>query len=227
MVGRGRAWQGMGNVRHGVGKDNGFLEWPGTNIKTKEYKMEQFSVTMKSNGPMLMHSDRLVDPLSPVTKAHKKLTGDKQFAKTDEGKLAIAKSLYLNAFYLDHDGRIILPMLNIRKSLIEGARRYKLGKHIEKGVIILDNAILEYDGPKTPEKLWESGKFLDARTVTIGRAKVMAYRPVFHEWSASVNVIVDAEVLNVADVMMAWTAAGNLIGIGDFRPLFGRYTVSS
>ena len=100
-----------------------------------------------------------------------------------------------------------------------------MGRHIEKGVIVLDDAILEYDGPKTPEKLWDSGKFLDARTVVIGRAKVMAYRPVFWEWSAVAEVIVDPEVLNVADVIKSWQAAGNLIGIGDFRPLFGRYTV--
>lgn len=188
--------------------------------------MEQFKVRLTGNGPMLMHSDKLVDPLGKAKVEHQKLLDDKQFAKTDKGKTAIARSLYMNAFYTNRDGRVILPLLNIRKSLIEGARRFKLGRHIEKGVIILDDAILDYDGPKTPAKLWESGNFLDARTVVIGRAKVMAYRPRFNEWSAEVEVIVDPEVLNVADVIKAWEAAGNLIGIGDFRPLFGRYTVA-
>lgn len=187
--------------------------------------MEKLNVRLMSNGPMLMHSDRLVDPLSAVSKAHKKLTSDRQFAKTDEGKLAIAKSLYLNAFYLNRDGKIILPMLNIRKSLIEGARRFKLGRHIEKAVVIMDDVILKYDGPKTPQKLWKDGGFVDARTVTIGRAKVMAYRPIFSEWEVEVPVIVDPEVLNIDEVFRSWEAAGALIGIGDFRPLFGRYSV--
>lgn len=187
--------------------------------------MEQFKVTLKSNGAMLMHSDKLVDPLGTAKIEHQKLMSDKQFAKTDAGKRAIAKSLFLNAFYVNSDGRVILPQLNIRKSLIEGARRYKLGKHIEKGVIVLDDAVLNYTGPNSIDKLWDNGKFLDARTVVIGRAKVMAYRPRFNEWSAEVEVMVDPEVINVSDVMKSWEAAGNLIGIGDFRPLFGRYTV--
>jgi hypothetical protein len=187
--------------------------------------MKNLIVTLKSNGPMLMHSDKLVDTLSEAGKAHKILTSDRKFKATDEGKVAIAKSLYMGAFYLNHDGRIILPMLNIRKSLIEGARRFKLGKDIERTVVILDSPILEYDGPTDPEKLWDIPGFVDARTVVIGRSKVMAYRPVFHNWEVTFEAIVDDEMLDVADLKRCWETAGAIVGIGDFRPLFGRYNV--
>lgn len=187
--------------------------------------MKNLIVTLTGNGPMLMHSDKLVDPLSDAGRAHKTLTSDRKLKATDEGKYAIAKSLYMGAFYQNQDGKIILPMLNIRKSLIEGARRYKLGKDVERAVIIMGDSLLDYNGPADPEKLWKKPEFVDARTVTIGRAKVMAYRPVFHEWSATVEVVIDDELFDIADLKRCWETAGNIVGIGDFRPLFGRYTV--
>ncbi len=188
--------------------------------------MKQLKVVLTSENGMLMHSDRLVDPLSKEGRAHKALTSDRKLKATDEGKVAIAKSLYLGAFYQNHEGKIILPLLNIRKSLIEGARRYKLGKDVERAVIVMDDAELIYDGPDTPEELWEDGNFLDARTVVIGRAKVMAYRPLFREWMAEVDVIIDEELFDIEDLKRCWETAGKLMGIGDFRPFFGRYSVS-
>ena len=75
--------------------------------------MLDLTVTIKSNGPMLMHSDRLVDPLSAESKAHKALTSDRKLKATDEGKIAIARSLYMSSFYLDDKGTIILPMMHV------------------------------------------------------------------------------------------------------------------
>lgn len=187
--------------------------------------IKEYTVVLISNGPMLMHSDKLANPAREEAIAHQKLLADKKTAKTTAGKMAVNKSQYINALYLNRDLRVVLPMMNIRKSLIEGARRFKRGKDVERGVIFLNDSLLNYDGPSAPAKLWANRKFVDARTVKIGRSKVVAYRPIFPEWSAEVQVIVDDSVINWADVMTAWVTAGNLIGIGDYRPLFGRYTV--
>ncbi len=189
--------------------------------------MKTITVTLTGNGSMLMHSDKLTDPLSKAAIAHHKLTADRKFKATIEGKIAIAKSLYLNSFYLNGDEEIILPMLNIRKSLIEGARRFKLGKDIERSVLFYEDPVINYNSNKTPLEMWEEyGKFVDARSVVIGRAKVMSYRPKFDEWTVTFQCQYDPEIIDPAHLKECWDVAGSMMGIGDFRPLFGRYTVN-
>ncbi len=189
-------------------------------------KMKNLKVTITGIGTMLMHSDKLVDPLSPEGIAHNKLTSDMKYKKTFEGKVAIAKSMYINSFYVNSNNEIFLPMLNIRKSLIEGARQFKLGKDIERALIFVEDPVLQYTGPQTPKELWaDQGKFIDARPVVIGRAKVMAYRPAFSEWKVDFTCHYDNQRMKVEDIKRCWETAGAVIGIGDFRPLFGRYEV--
>ncbi|HUW67841.1 MAG TPA: hypothetical protein VMW20_07305 [Candidatus Nanoarchaeia archaeon] len=188
--------------------------------------MNTIVVKIKGTAPMLMHSDRLTDPLSDVAKAHKKLTSDRNLKKTDEGQLMIAKSEFLASLYLDDTGVICLPSLNIRKSLIEGARLFKGGKQIERGVIFPEMTFkLNYSGPKDPEKLWENKAYVDGRSVVVGRAKIIRYRPIFPEWNSEVETMFNPDLINEEDLLHYWEHAGMCAGLGDFRPLFGRYEV--
>jgi len=188
-------------------------------------KMEQLTVMLKSNGPMLMHSDKLSNPLDPATKKHKTLTSKRK--KTDEDYEAIAKSEWLNSLYYSDDIGVYVPIQNIRKSLIEGARFNKLGKHVERGVVFMDTrAKLKYSGPKEPEKLWDNGKFTDARSVRVSQARLVRFRPIFTDWEIeAVELLYNPSIIDGSDILAAWDNAGNMVGMGDFRPLFGKYKV--
>jgi len=187
--------------------------------------MKNLTVELISNGPLLIKSDRLANPMAEITKAHKKLTGDTRLKATEEGQLMIAKSEYLASFYDDEDG-IRLPGINIWKSLVMGARKYKKGQTIEGGVIVLDPMVeFEYDGPRNHIKLWENKKFVDGRTVVIARKRVMCHRPLLTEWKIKVNIVYDPSIIDQENLMMYWTMAGMMCRIGDYRTLFGRYTV--
>jgi hypothetical protein len=186
--------------------------------------MNTLKVKVTGISPMIMHSDKLSNPLDPATKRHKEMTSKRK--KTEDDLLEIARSEWMGSLYLDKEVGIYMPVQNVRKSLIEGARQNKLGKHIERGVVFMtDKAKLIYDGPKDVEKLWESGEFTDARTVVVSRARLMRYRPIFKEWNFAVEVIYDESVIDKRDIIMCWENAGRLIGLGDFRPLFGRHEV--
>jgi hypothetical protein len=56
-------------------------------------------------------------------------------------------------------------------------------------------------------------------------AKIMRYRPIFRNWSLSATVMVNEDVVNLNEVKKALVDAGNLIGLGDYRPRFGRFDV--
>lgn len=188
--------------------------------------MKQATVKIESNGPMLMHSDKLANPLNPMTKAHKLLTSKRK--KTDEDHEAIARSEWLGGLYYDEDIGIHIPVQNLRKSLIMGARFNKLGRHIERGVVFsADKIKLQYDGPRNPEKLWLDMRFVDARSVVVNRARIMRYRPLFTKWMLSpVEMFYDPAVIDLADILNSFEQAGAMVGLGDYRPLFGKYTVT-
>jgi len=187
--------------------------------------MNQVQVKLKSNGPLLLKSDRLANPMAEITKEYAKLKGDTALKKTEEGQLMIAKYEYLAGFYDDEDG-IRIPTGNIWKSLVMGARKFKKGKDIEGGVaMLIDTVEFKYDGPKNHEELWETPKFVDGRTVVLnGRARIMCFRPLLKEWEINVDVGFNPNIIDVEQLMTYWETAGVLCRLGTYRTLFGRYT---
>ena len=184
--------------------------------------MKRGTIRITGTAPMLMHSDRLANPLDPATIKHQELT--KIRTKTRDIHEAIMRSLWFGSLYLDSDNRVVMPGQNIRKVLIEGARFHKRGKDIERGVIInTEHSPLEYNGPKDIEKLWEKKEFRDIRSVVVARRRVMTCRPRFNEWSCNVDILYDDTVINTGDLNIAIEQAGQLVGLCDYRPLFGRF----
>ena len=56
-------------------------------------------------------------------------------------------------------------------------------------------------------------------------AKIMRYRHILRKWSLNATIVVNEEVVNVNEVKKAVQDAGALIGLGDYRPRFGRFNV--
>lgn len=184
--------------------------------------MEIIKARIVGTRPLLMHSDKFADPLNPLTKAHKVLTGKRK--KTDEDHEAIAKSEWLGGLYSDAIGPY-LPGINIESCLVSGGKLSKLGTTLKRSVEIMDEkCYLEYDGPTTPEKLWDAG-FYDARSVKVQSARLMRYRPMFTKWACVIEIAFDGENINREQVIKCLEDGGQYCGVGDYRPKFGRFTV--
>ena len=54
----------------------------------------------------------------------------------------------------------------------------------------------------------------------------MRTRPIFEEWAVEVEVGFNPEILNRATLIDWMKTAGELVGIGDWRPQNGRFQVS-
>lgn len=173
--------------------------------------------------PLLMHSDIYADPLNPLTKAHKALT--KKRTKTDEDQEAIAKSEWRGGLYIDEKGPY-LPGVNIEAALIAGGKLSKLGTQLKRAVEVMDDRChLEYQGPRDAEGLWGDGRFHDARSVKVTTSRIIRYRPIFASWSVVCEVAFDADNIDRQQVIKCMTDAGMLVGVGDYRPKFGRFNV--
>lgn len=186
--------------------------------------MEILAVRILGTSPLMMHSDKLANPLHPATKAHKELTAKRK--KTDEDHLAIARSEFLAGAY-HHEGLgFFVPSANFDATFLAGAKLQKLGTHWKRGAVVMtDKARLLFDGPSTPEALWEDTRFVDCRGVKVGTAKVMRYRPVFLVWATELDVAINTDVLDLQEAKKAIEDSGKLIGVCEYRPRFGRFEV--
>jgi hypothetical protein len=187
--------------------------------------MDTLKLKLTGITPLMMHSDRLANPLLAETKAHKELTGKRK--KTDEDHLAIARSEFIAGLYYNEKSGVFIPGQNFDATFLAGAKLQKLGTAWKRGALVTtDRAKVLYDGPTTPEKLWEDTRFIDCRGVKVGTAKVMRYRPVFLDWAAELEIAFNSEILDEREIKKALADAGALIGVCEYRPRFGRFEVA-
>lgn len=180
-------------------------------------------LSLEGSAPLLMHSARGVDPLDPVVKQIKAITAKRK--KTEEDMETVARLEFeVSMYYLDSVGPFI-PGVNVEKCLVEGGRITKSGKNVERGLFVLDNACpLLYNGPRDIEGLWSRPtEFRSMMAVGVGGRKIMRCRPIFHEWSIECEAEVDTSVLNIGELEGIAVHAGSMVGLGDFRPRYGRF----
>ena len=185
--------------------------------------MNIIKIKLIGSRPLLMHADCLADPLNPQTKLHKEMTAKRK--KSDQDHEAIAKSEWRSGLYYDEQLGPYLPGININSAIIEGAKLSKLGKLLNRSIEVMDEKPrLDYDGPRKIEKLWDA-RFYDARSVKISTSRIMRYRPIFKKWECTCEIAFDDEAINRDQLISCVLDAGKYIGIGDYRPRFGRFTM--
>lgn len=188
--------------------------------------------TGSGGSALLMHNERLADPLDPFVQALSEITAKRKKSTADHEEIGYLE--FLGGLYtvppltwpLDKKAKAkpCIPAWNIIRCLQDGAKRQKRGADILKGVFPLaEQGLLSYDGPTDPEKLWQAGSFSLRKSVGIQRNRTMRTRPLFAEWQAELPVEVDAAVFDLHTLKRAWKDAGVYSGIGDMRPVYGRF----
>jgi hypothetical protein len=192
--------------------------------------------TSNGGSALLMHNERLADPLDPYTQALATLTGKRKKALADHEEIGYVE--FLGGLYTDPpldeyppngDAKVrpCIPAWNILRCLQGGAVRHKRGQDVLRGVYPLaENVPLIYEGPKDPEKLWKAGGFSLRKSVGVQRNRTMRTRPLFMDWQVALEVEVDTTVFDQHILSKAWHDAGIYVGLGDMRPIYGRFTAT-
>lgn len=183
---------------------------------------DKMTVTIQGISPMLLHNGRLANPLNEWAIALKEYTSKRN--KTEADHAEMARIEWYGSLYTDEDSRVCIPGENIESVMVDGAKKLRLGPRIKAGVISPGLWRIEYQGPKTPDEMWACGKFTDIRSVRIEKKRVMRARPIFREWRLTFDLLYMG--LNKKEVLGALEAAGEQVGLGDFRPKFGRFVVA-
>jgi hypothetical protein len=112
----------------------------------------------------------------------------------------------------------------MESALVRAAGQERRSAKARAGIVVVQDLVLEYDGPKDPNVLCEDTTFRLRCGVRIGTNRVMRTRPRFDNWTATLSLDFLPSLLNEDDVHSFLTTAGNQIGIGDWRPRFGRFS---
>ena len=187
-----------------------------------DYQTLHFKITGVS--PLLMHNGQLADPLNPHAKGLAQVAAKRR--KTEADYLRIGELEFLGGLYLS-GGRPCIPAEMMEAALVRGAMQERRGPKAKAGLLVRDDLRLVYEGPIDPHALWLDEAFRLRSPVRIGTSKVMRTRPVFRAWSADLAVDFLPTLLNAQDVHSFLNTVGGQVGIGDWRPRFGRFRLEN
>lgn len=126
------------------------------------------------------------------------------------------------------NGMICLPGEYLRQSIIHAAKFRQDPRSPRKSAMDLFKAgiICETTLGSLGTDKWD---FEDRRRVVIQRSGITRVRPAMHEgWEAQfVFTVLAPEYIRPQDLQETLTLAGRLVGVGDFRPTYGRFQISS
>lgn len=184
----------------------------------------EFRLRITGTGPLLMHSGRLIDPLDPIAKAMSKVTAKRK--KTEEDHLELARLEYLGGLYLIEGIGPYLPGENISRALVDAAKITRNGRNLTRALLITTNENpIAYTGPRTADGLWADENFRLRSPAKVQMSRVMRTRPMFRDWATTADGILDTDVLDFDEFTRIAATAGQMVGLGDWRPRYGRFTV--
>lgn len=133
--------------------------------------------------------------------------------------------------YIGLDGKPMIPQPNLLRCLVDGGKFFKAGKkQITTKTESMLYSCLDIAGAEIIIKHQQPWK-VDTRPVRIPSTggRILAHRPMFDDWTLSFECQLDDSMLSAKLLREIIDAAGNRIGLGDYRPAckgpYGKFKV--
>lgn len=196
--------------------------------------------TLTGISPILLHNGRLANPLDPMSKAMKEVSAKKK--KTDDDHKLMSDIEWLGSIYtaseinvtirgynvaVKCDGPVCIPGDNISSMLALAGAKSRRKQAFTAGVLVDGDFPLQYSGPSTLAELFAKPAYRYIKGCRIGQSRVMRTRPIFRSWSLQIAIQYLSDLLNPNEVDEALTLAGAQIGLCDYRPRYGRFSVQA
>ena len=167
------------------------------------------NVSVKGAAPLLQHRFET----EKQTDAPVKSSGKRNF----DGEA-------LASLYTLKDGTIYQPSTHFEQAIKRSAAKFLIGGRGKKTYkeLVQCALIIQPDCIIHKIQKWE----IDRRPVIIQRSRVMRERPVFPEWELDFQIHLLDSQLKLEAVNTILVDAGQYVGIGDYRPKFGRFIVT-
>lgn len=149
-------------------------------------------------------------------------------AKAAKGSAAKKSDDVESYLYRNDENEICLPGEYLRQSIIMASKFQQDPRSPRKSAMDLFKAAVITLTPLASLGTTEPD-FLDRRRVMVQRNGITRTRPAMREgWTATIELMVNLpEYVNPILLRQVLDNAGRLIGVGDFRPTYGRFSVSN
>ena len=173
--------------------------------------MKKIDVTIKGLCPLLHHRFPGEEHSEGMSKAKKKVYDPEEEAE--------------KALYRDEKDKIYQPAEHILQAMTKAGSRFKFSGQKTYKEIILTGIEITPEAIPLHKKTWDE---IDARRAVVQRHAVIRWRPKFNDWEVSFQILItDPDNITVQIVKEILETAGKNIGIGDYRPRFGRFMITS
>ncbi len=181
---------------------------------------EELTLRFDGIAPLLMHSGRLADPLDTHAVAIARIASKRMKTAADFGKIA---ELEWNGGLWLSDGRPSVPSEAIESCLVAAGKARRIGPKIKAGVTVKDSSHIQYEGHSDVSALFSDKRFVHRCGVRVNNKTVIRTRPIFRQWSVVTHVSYLPSMVDRSTMIELACYAGEMIGIGDYRPRFGRF----
>ena len=191
--------------------------------------MKTIATTWTGIRPLVMHNGLMADPTNPKVRRIKEITSKGSKKLTDSDYEERDRLEWEAGLYWDDAIGPVIPSDNIERCIQLGAQKSRIGKDVQAAVFCSESHVrLEYDGPKDKRKLQQDPRFTLRNGVAVQQSRIIRIRPMFPTgWLLTFTLEYDESIINEKNLVKAMVDAGALIGLGDWRPKFGRFTVET
>ena len=201
--------------------------------------IRRFEIAVTGASPLLLSNNLCSDPLSQASKDKKHFTSKRKKADEDHMSLRLIDWVYSgywskpgsveiddveNAVNFDGFADLTLPSQNFARCLRNGATAFKLGKEVTRALIVDNEPLIDYDGPKTAAEMVADSRFILTSPVVRMKTTNWVTRLILPQWNVNYQVTVDDERIAIADLERICQTAGRFEGLGTWRPRYGRFT---
>lgn len=190
----------------------------------------EITITLTGICPMLQHNGRLANPIDPHTRALKELTAKR--TKTDDDLIRIMATEARGGCWETPSGLLGLPTAAVWRSIYDSAKAFKLGEQIKRALLFADPEYVDpllIDGETQDCDIWvKDYDHIDYRPAKVQGRKVMRARPLIPAgWESTHTFELLDDVIDGRDLTPVIERAGRLTGVGDWRPTYGRFEVTT
>lgn len=205
--------------------------------------LKDLTVRIKGTRDMLLHSSAGMNPRNPILQAIKPLQGRRGKSKTEIVVESIEKADWLGSGIWNEEGKSwlegeefkfegykdpVLPCEYLCRATQVAATSTRSGTKVKQALSegLSGDATLVYEGPTNAEEMWNDYqcRFIDCRSVVVNRARIMRNRlRIPAGWEATLDLTLDTSILDIEELKTYITDAGRRVGVGDYRPKFGRF----
>jgi hypothetical protein len=203
--------------------------------------VRSLAVHIEGTAPLLLSNVASSDPLGEGAKQKAFFSGKKK--KSDDDHRALRILDWIQSGYWVHTGDVMideaenqvgfdgfstpyLPGSNFQRCIRNGATKWKLGKDTLRAVVVTNNAVIEYDGPKDAVEMFNSRTPKYQLASFTGRG-VWVNRLCIPVWSCEFELTLDDEILSVDQLRRILNMSGKGEGLGTWRPRYGRFVVTA